>query len=116
MLLLRWFINALSLMIVAEVVPGISVHSFWSALVAALILGLVNATVRWVLILLTLPLNIVTLGLFTFVVNALMLMLVSAVVKGFDITSFAAALTAAIVLWLISLITNWFIRDTAAAE
>ena len=114
MIILRWVINALTLLVVAELVPGVSVHSFWTALVAALILGLVNATVRWVLIVLTLPFNILTLGLFTFVINALMLLLVSTVVKGFDITSFGSALIAALVLWAISLITSWFL-DSAKA-
>ncbi len=109
MLILRWIINALCLLIVAQVVPGFSIHSFWTALIAALVLGFVNATVRWVLLILTLPINILTLGLFTLVINALMILLVSTVVKGFDVASFGTAFLAAIILWLISLLTNWFL-------
>lgn len=111
MLILRWIINALTLLVVAELVPGFSVHSFWTALIAALVLGFVNATIRWLLIFLTLPINILTLGLFTLVINALMILLVSSIVKGFDVASFGAALFAALLLWLISLVTNAFLAD-----
>lgn len=110
MLLLRWIINALALLIVANVVPGFEVSSFYSALIAALVLGFVNATVRWVIIFFTLPINILTLGLFTFVINAGMILLVSSVVKGFDVANFTAALLAAVILWLISLLTTWFLE------
>jgi len=109
-LLLRWLINAVALVLVAQLVPGFSVDSFYSALVAAIILGLVNAVIRPLILLLTLPVNFLTLGLFTFVVNALMLLLVSSIVKGFTVDGFAAAFTAAIVLWLISLLTNLFLH------
>lgn len=114
MLILRWIINALTLLVVAQIVPGFSVHSFWTALIAALVLGFVNATVRWVLIFLTLPITILTLGAFTLVINAVMILLVSSVVKGFDVASFTAAFLAAVVLWLISLLTNWFLEPARA--
>lgn len=110
MLILRWIINALALLIVANVVPGFEVGGFFSALIAALVLGFVNATVRWVLIFLTLPINILTLGLFTFVINAAMILLVSSIVKGFDVANFTTALVAAVILWLISLLANWFLE------
>ena len=112
MLILRWIINALTLLIVAQIVPGFSIHSFWTAMIAALVLGFVNATIRWVLIMLTLPINILTLGVFTLVINALMILLVSSIVKGFDVASFGAAFLAALVLWLISLVTNWFLAES----
>ena len=70
MLILRWIINALSLLIVAQLVPGFSIHSFWTALIAALVLGFVNATIRIALIFLTLPITILTLGAFTLVMVA----------------------------------------------
>lgn len=106
-ILLIWIINALSLLIVARVVPGFEITGFYSALIAALMLGLVNAIVRPILLLLTLPITVLTLGLFTFVINALMLWLVASIVKGFDITGFAPAFWSALILWVISFITNW---------
>jgi len=109
-LLLRWLINALALVVVARLVPGFTIDSFYSALIAAVILGLVNAIVRPLIVLLTLPVNILTLGLFTFVINALMLLLVSSIVKGFTVDGFGPAFLAAITLWLISLLTNLFLH------
>lgn len=105
-ILLRWLLSALSVLAVAYIVPGVHVASFWSALVAALVIGLVNALVRPILLLLTLPVNILTLGLFTFVINALMFWLASSIVKGFDVTGFAAAFWGALVYWLVSWIVN----------
>lgn len=105
-ILLMWVVNALTLLVVANIVPGFMIEGFYAALIVALILGLVNAIVRPIVLLFTLPINVITLGLFTFVVNALMLTFVSSIVKGFVIESFGAALTAAIVLWLVSFFTN----------
>lgn len=96
---------------VAYLIPGVTVASFYSALIAALILGLINALIRPLVIILTLPINIFSLGLFTFIINALMLWLVSTIVKGFDIANFGSALWAALIIWLISLITNWFLKE-----
>lgn len=106
MLLLRWVINALSLIIVSYIVPGFTIASFGWALVATLVLGLVNAVIRPLILLLTLPINILTLGLFTFVVNALMILLVSNLIRGFTVEGFVPALSGALILWLISLVTN----------
>lgn len=105
-LLIRWLIYTVAIMLLAYIVPGISVRNFYSAMIAALVLGLVNAVIRPLLILLTLPVNILTLGLFTLVINALMLWLVASVVKGFDVKNFVAAFLGALVLWAVSLITN----------
>jgi putative membrane protein len=105
-LLIRWLIYAVAIMFLTYIVPGISVKNFYSALIAALILGLVNAVIRPLLILLTLPVNILTLGLFTLVINALMLWLVASIVKGFDVKNFVAAFLGALVLWAVSWITN----------
>lgn len=101
-LLARWLVSALTLMLVAYLVPGIAVSSFYAALVAALILGLINALIRPIIILLTLPINIVTIGLFTLVINALMFWLASTIVKGFTVSGFGAAFWGALVMWLIS--------------
>lgn len=110
-LLFRWVINAIALLVVANVVPGFGVETFYTALIAALVLGLVNALVRPLLFILTLPVTIITLGLFTFVLNALMIWLVSTIVKGFDVEGFVPALLAALLLWVISLATNWLINE-----
>jgi len=92
--LLTWLVTAVSLLVTAYIVPGFVVKSFAAALVAAVILGLVNAIVRPIVVLLTLPLTIVTLGFFLFVVNAIMLLLVSRLTPGFGfiITGFGPAL------------------------
>jgi len=109
-LLLRWLINALALLLVTELLVGFSVDTFYHALIAALILGLINAIIRPVLLILTLPVNILTLGLFTFVVNALMILLMGTIVKGVEIEGFWTALAAAVVLWAVSVITNYLLK------
>lgn len=111
-LFLRWLLNALVLLVVTNIVPGFHIDSFYHALIAALVLGLVNALIRPLLLILTLPVNILTLGLFTFVINALMILLAGTIVKGFTVSGFVPAFLAAIVLWLMSMVTNWFIQST----
>jgi putative membrane protein len=106
MLLLRWLLNTLILLIVANIVPGVGFASFWAALITSLVLGLLNALVRPILLLLTLPINFLTLGLFTLVINALIFWLASSIVKGFEISSFGAALLAAIVYWLLTMLVG----------
>lgn len=101
-LILRWVISAAALLLISYYVPGVVVVSFYSALVAALVLGLVNALIRPFLILLTLPINIVTLGIFTLVINALMFWLASSVVKGFFVFGFWSAFWGALIMSLIS--------------
>ena len=115
-LLFRWVINAVALLVVANVVPGFGVSTFYTALIAALVLGLVNALIRPLLFILTLPVTILTLGLFTFVLNALMILLVSTIVKGFTVEGFVPALLAALLLWVISLGTNWLIKEAKQLE
>jgi putative membrane protein len=110
-ILFRWVINAAALVVVANMVPGFGVGTFYNALIAALVLGLVNALVRPLVFVLTLPVTIVTLGLFTFVINALMIWLVSTIVQGFVVTGFVPALLAALFLWVISLLTNWLVSQ-----
>ncbi|NQV88809.1 MAG: phage holin family protein [Parcubacteria group bacterium] len=111
-ILFRWIINAIALLVVANVVPGFGVATFYNALIAALVLGLVNALVRPLFFILTLPVTIVTLGLFTFVINALMIWLVATIVEGFVVDGFVPALLAALMLWVISLATNWLIKQS----
>ncbi len=111
-ILFRWVINAVALLVVANVVPGFGVATFYNALIAALVLGLVNALVRPLFFILTLPVTILTLGLFTFVINALMIWLVATIVEGFVVDGFVPALLAALMLWVISLGTNWLIKQS----
>ena len=101
-LLIVWLINALALMAVAYLMPSIEVSSFGAALVAALVLGLVNAIVRPVLVLLTLPVTILTLGLFIFVLNGLLFWMVGSWLQGFEVAGFWPAVFGAIVFSIIS--------------
>lgn len=110
-LIFRWVINALALLAIAYIVPGFGVDSFYSALIAALILGLINALIRPIVIVFTLPVTIITLGLFIFVINALMLWLMSTMVKGITVDGFIPAFMAAILLWIVSFVTNWLIKQ-----
>jgi putative membrane protein len=105
-LILRWALNTLALFVVVTIVPGFHYRSIVSLAIAALILGLLNAIVRPILVLLTLPLTIVTLGLFLIVLNAVMLELTAFFAPGFRIDDFVAALIGAIVLAIISWVTN----------
>jgi putative membrane protein len=100
--LLAWLINALALLALPYVVPSVQVDSFATALVAALLLGLVNTLIRPVLVLLTLPVTVLTLGLFVFVINALCFWFVASFVKGFAVGGFGSAFFGAIVYALIS--------------
>lgn len=109
-LLLRWLISAAALMLIALYVPGIKVANFYSALIAALIFGLINALIRPIALLLTLPVNILTLGLFTLVINALMFWLASTIVKGFFVTGFWPAFWGALIMWIISWATNMLLK------
>jgi putative membrane protein len=101
-LLLVWLINAVALLAVAYLVPSISVDSFTTALVAALVLGLMNTIVRPVLVLLTLPVTLVTLGLFIFVLNGLLFWFVGSFIQGFVVDGFWSGVFGAIVFSLIS--------------
>lgn len=104
--LLRWLINTAALLIASYLVPGVSFSSFWSALIAALIFGLVNAVIRPIMILLTLPVNMLTLGLFTLIINALMFWLTASIVKGFTVTGFWPAFFGALVYWVVIMLVN----------
>ncbi len=101
-LLLRWLINAGALLMLPYVFPSIRVESFFTALIVALVLGLVNAVIRPVLVLLTLPVTLLTLGLFILVINALLFWFVAAFIEGFTVTGFWSAFFGAIIYALIS--------------
>jgi len=101
-LLLHWLINALVLMALPWILPSIRVDSFHSALIGALIIGLLNTLIRPVLIVLTLPITILTLGLFTFVINALLFWFAASFIRGFTVDGFWSAFLGALVYSLIS--------------
>ena len=106
-LVLRWLLNTLALLVVVYVCrPHFLVRDFVTLAIAALVLGLLNAIVRPILFVLTLPLTILTLGLFLIVLNAMMLEITAAIVPGFAIESFGWAMLGAIVLAVVSLVTN----------
>ena len=101
-LLVVWLINTLALILVAYLMPSISVAGFWSALAAAALLGLVNTFIRPILILLTLPVTILTLGLFIFVINGLLFWFVGSILQGFAVASFWAGFFGATLYSIIS--------------
>lgn len=103
-MLLNWVLSAAAVWIVAQVVPGVHVRGAVAALIAALAIGFINATIGLVLKVVTFPLTLVTLGVFWFVINALMLELASAVVPGFQVRGFLAAFVGAIVLSVVNLL------------
>ena len=99
---LQWLVSGAAIIITAYLLPGVALTGFMAALVTALVLGLVNAVIRPLLILLTLPLNILTLGLFTLVINALLIMLAASIVPGFAVQGFWWALLFGIVLAIVN--------------
>lgn len=101
-ILLVWLVNTLALIAVAYLMPSISVASFWSALVAALILGLVNAVIRPVLFVLTLPVTVLTLGLFIFILNGLLFWFVGSFIEGFVVQGFWSGVFGAILFSIVS--------------
>jgi len=103
-LLLHWLVSAVSLVIVAYLFPGIELRGLGSALIAPIVIGLMNATIGFILKIITFPITILSLGLFLLVINALMLQLASFVVPGFYVASFWSAFFGAIVLSIVSMI------------
>jgi putative membrane protein len=102
MLIVVWILNAVALLVVAYVLPGIYVASFWSALLAALVLGFLNALVKPILILLTLPITVITLGLFLLVLNALVFWFAGSMFKGFQVDGFWWAVAGALLYSLVA--------------
>src|SRR6202046_409915 len=108
-LLLHWVLSALAVWIMAQVVPGIYLSGPRNALIAALVIGLINATIGLVLKVITFPLTLLTLGLFWFVINALMLELAAALVTGFHVRDFVAAFIGAVLLSIVSSVLQWLV-------
>jgi putative membrane protein len=110
-LVVRWLFLTVAILVAAHLIDGFEVKGFWSAFLAAAILGVLNALFRPVLIILTLPINILTLGLFTFVINAILVMMVSGVVGGFEVHGFWSALLGSLIISLVSWLLNSFINE-----
>jgi putative membrane protein len=110
-LLLNWLLSAISLLIVSRLIPGFYVRDFTAALIAALVIGLVNATLGLILKIITLPLTVLTLGIFWWVINALMLIFASNFVPGFAVRGFWPAFWGAVVLSLLNMVLKSLARD-----
>ncbi|MFC1838380.1 phage holin family protein [Thermodesulfobacteriota bacterium] len=114
--IVRWLILTAAIMVASYLLDGIQVSGFFSALFGAVILSLLNIFFRPVLIILTLPINILSLGLFTFVINAFLLMMVSGVISGFEVRDFWAALWGALLISIVNGVLSSFISDKGKVE
>lgn len=109
-LITRILLNALALLLVAYYIPGIEVASLYIAIISAIILGLLNLIIRPVLIILTLPITLLTLGLFTFVINAALFLFAASFIEGFTVDGFLPALLGSVIVSVIGTIGNKFIK------
>lgn len=109
-LLVRWLINAVALFLVSRILPGFIVDDFAAAMIAVIIIGLVNALIKPILAILTLPINILTLGLFSFILNALLLLMASSMTPGFHIDGFGTALLGSILLSVVTMLLQSIVR------
>lgn len=110
-LLLRWLLNSAFLLLLSQILPGFILETPYAAIIAAAFIGVLNAVARPILIILTLPINCLTLGLFTFFINAVIILFVATFVKGFYVESVSVAILAAILIWLFSWGTNMIMKD-----
>jgi len=108
-MLIVWFISAICLLITAYVVPGFKINTFSSALIAVIIIGFFNMFLRPLLLFLSLPINILTLGLFTFVVNAVILKIAAGLMNSFEIASWTSAIIGALVLAIVQSLMFWLL-------
>lgn len=110
-LLINWLVSALAILITAYFLPGVTVGGLVPALIFAVVLGILNIIIKPILLILTLPINILTLGLFTFVINALVIMLASYIVPGFAVAGFLWALLFGIILTLVMSVLNKLVKE-----
>lgn len=115
-LIARWLLLAAALLLVANVYPGVKVATFVSAMAAALVLGLLNTLVRPLLVLLTLPVTLLTLGLFLFVINALMFWAAARLLDGFEVSGFAAALIGSLIYSACGMVIDIAVERVFARE
>ena len=113
---IRWLTLTLAIIVTAYLVGGIQVSGFWSALFAAAVLGILNAFFRPIMLILTLPINILTMGLFTFVINALLLMMASGIISGFNVAGFWSAVFGTLLISVVSWLINSFIGERGTVE
>ncbi len=111
MIILRLLINALTLLLITRLIDGFTVDSFYYALIAAVVLGLINAIIRPIIHFFTFPITILTLGLFSLVINAALIWFASSFLDGFTVEGFLPAIFAAIILWIVSTLTNIFLKS-----
>jgi putative membrane protein len=112
MLLLHWLLSALALLLVSRIVPGFEVRGFGPALIASLVIGLLNATVGLILKIVTFPISILTLGIFLLVINGLMILLASGIVPGFHVRGFIPAFWGAVVLALLGMVIRAIVKQS----
>ncbi len=110
-LLVRWLVLTAAIMVASYLIQGIEVNGFFSAFFAAAILGVLNVFFRPILLILTLPINILTLGFFTFIINAVLLKMASGVISGFVVHGFWSAVFGGLVISVVSWLLNSFIND-----
>jgi putative membrane protein len=110
-ILVQWFLYAVALLIVSKIVPGFHVASLWPALIASLVIGLLNATVGLFLKIITFPLSILTLGIFLLVINGLMILLASSIVRGFTVRGFFPAFWGAVVMALLGMLIRAVMKN-----
>jgi len=110
-MLVQWVLYAVALLIVSRIVPGFHVAGLWPALIASLVIGLLNATFGLFLKIITFPLSILTLGIFLLVINGLMILLASSIVRGFTVRGFAPAFWGAVVLALLGMVIKAVMKN-----
>jgi putative membrane protein len=110
-LLVQWLLYGIALMVVSKIVPGFSVAGLWPALIASLVIGLLNATLGLLLKIVTFPISILTFGLFLLVINGMMILLASHIVRGFHVRGFGAAFWGAVVLALLGMLIRAVMKD-----
>ena len=110
-LIIRLFVNTIALGVASLIVPGISYHLFEDLVIAAALFGILNTFIKPILIILTLPINILTLGLFTFIINSIMLVLTGSFLEGFFVSGFWPALAGAIIISIVSVVLNALIKE-----
>ncbi len=113
MLLFQWLLYAIALVVASRLVPGFVVQGLWPALIASLVIGLLNATVGFFLKIVTFPLSVITLGIFLLVINALMILLASSIVRGFHVNGFGPAFWGAVVLALLGMLIKALTKSDA---
>jgi putative membrane protein len=111
-LLVQWFLYAIALMVVSKLVPGFHVAGLWPALIASLVIGLLNATLGLLLKIVTFPISIITFGIFLLVINGLMILLASSIVRGFNVRGFGPAFWGAVVLAILGMVIRAVVKDS----